>query len=115
MNEILHRALLEVQKAVKTSQPATGICDIVSKSLLNLDPDTSLKVRIKLDGLMRKWPEYSGDAIFPVPAPEDGCPETCYLRASPAEMWGYGDYGRARRRLLVWLIEKTQHTERTEA
>lgn len=38
MNEILHRALLEVQKTVKTSQPATGICDIVSDSLLNLDP-----------------------------------------------------------------------------
>ena len=113
MNEILHRALLEVEKSVKTSQPATGICDLISSALLKQDYLAAVKLRKELHNLMRKWPEYSGDAIFPVPAPDGGCPETCYLKAKT--LWGFDDYGRARRRLLVWLIEKTQHTERTEA
>lgn len=101
----LHLALLEVRKSVKAYPPATGICDLTSGALRWKDYDTFIKLRSELKDLMRKWPEYSGDALFPVPAPDGGCPEACYLKAKT--LWGFDDYGRARRRLLAWLIVET--------
>lgn len=105
MNAELHSALLEVQKVVKSNQPSTGICDLFTEALLSKDSDLIVKLSKELRNLMRQWPEYSGDAVFPVPAPDGSCPETCYARAR--NLWGFDDYGRARRRLLTWLIETT--------
>lgn len=107
----LHLALLEVQKIVKTDHPATGICDLLGRTLLNKGYDFSVKITKKARDLMREWPEYSGDALFPVPAPEGSCPEACYISAK--DLWGFDDYGRARRRLLAWLIERTNHENST--
>lgn len=105
MNAELHLALLEVQKAVESNQPSTGLCDLFTKALLSKDYELAVELSKELRNLMRKWPEYSGDAVFPVPAPDDSCPETCYVRAKT--LWGFDDYGRARRRLLAWLIAET--------
>lgn len=104
----LHLALLEVRKITKTSQSATGICDLFTEVLLNKDLDLHIKLSKELRDLMRKWPEYSGDALFPVPTPDGSCPETCYLKAK--DLWGFDDYGRARRRLLEWLIAETDES-----
>ena len=81
MKTELHLALLEVQKAVKSNQPSTGICDLLSKALLGEDHDLRVKLSKELRNLMRQWPEYSGDAVFPVPAPDGNCPEISYVRA----------------------------------
>lgn len=105
MSTDLHLALLEMQKVVKTGQPATGICDLLTKALIDKDYDLRVKLSKELRNLMREWPEYSGDALFPVPAPDGGCPEAYYLKAK--DLWGFDDYGRARRRLLGWLIVET--------
>ena len=105
MKTELHLALLEVQKAVESNQPSTGLCDLFTKALLSKDYDLRVKLSKELRNLMRQWPEYSGDAVFPVPAPDGSCPETCYVRAKT--LWGFDDYGRARRRLLAWLIAET--------
>jgi hypothetical protein len=105
MNAELHSALLEVRKATESNQSATGICDLFSEALLGEDHDLRVKLSKELRNLMRQWPEYSGDAVFPVPAPDGSCPEVCYVRAR--NLWGFDDYGRARRRLLTWLIETT--------
>ena len=105
MNFDLHSALLEVQKTVESNQASTGICDLFTKALLSKDYDLRVELAKELRNLMRKWPEYSGDAVFPVPAPDGSCPETYYVRAKT--LWGFDDYGRARRRLLTWLIAET--------
>ena len=109
MKTELHLALLEVQKAVESNQPSKGICDLLSKALLSKDYNLAVELSKELRNLMRKWPEYSGDALFPVPAPDGSCPETCYVRAR--NLWGFDDYGRARRRLLAWLIAETSEAE----
>lgn len=109
MNFDLHSALLEVRKAAESNQPSTGICDLFSRVLLVEDHDLRVKLSKDLRNLMRQWPEYSGDAVFPVPAPDGSCPETCYVRAR--NLWGFDDYGRARRRLLAWLIAETSEAE----
>ena len=105
MKTELHLALLEVRKAVESNQFATGICDLFSKALLGKDHNLHVKLSKELRNLMRKWPEYSGDAVFPVPASDGNCPEISYVRAK--NLWGFDDYGRARRRLLAWLIAET--------
>ena len=109
MNFDFHSALLEVQKAVESNRASTGICDLFSKALLGEDHDLRIKLSKELRNLMRQWPEYSGDAVFPVPAPDGSCPETCYVRAR--NLWGFDDYGRARRRLLAWLIAETSEAK----
>ena len=109
MNAELHSALLEVRKATESNQSATGICDLFSEALLGEDHDLRVKLSKELRNLMRQWPEYSGDAVFPVPAPDGSCPEVCYVRAR--NLWGFDDYGRARRRLLAWLIAETSEAE----
>lgn len=81
MNAELHSALLEVRKVTESNQPSTGICDLFSKVLLSKDYELAVKLSKELRNLMRQWPEYSGDAVFPVPAPDGSCPETCYVRA----------------------------------
>lgn len=54
-----------------------------------------------------RWPEYSGNDIYPVPAPDVPGVST------PQEAFGYlhpwhGEYGDTRKRLLVWLIERAE-------
>ena len=109
MNFDLHSALLEVRKAVESNQAFVGICDLFSKALLGEDQDLRVRLSKDLRNLMRQWPEYSGDAVFPVPAPDGSCPEVCYVRAR--NLWGFDDYGRARRRLLAWLIAETSEAK----
>ena len=109
MNAEIHSALLKVRKAVESNQASTGICDLFSKALLGEDHDLRVRLSKELRNLMRQWPEYSGDAMFPVPAPDGNCPEAYYVIAK--NLWGFDDYGRARRRLLAWLIAETSEAE----
>lgn len=52
--------------------------------------------------LYKAWPEYSGDAAYPVPSYDDSkTPEDAFNLTR--DMWGTGtEYGRARWRLLWW-------------
>lgn len=60
----------------------------------------------QLNDLMRQWPEYSGDPVYPIPSfePDGLSPELKYNCRSYKSKWDRNTaYGAARWRLLDWL------------
>ena len=92
----LHQELVELREKVIHGQhnPIFGIC-------------TNLRAYVPTD-LFRKWPKFSGNNAFPVPAPRwsffRGDARSKYTRTN--DKW-VGRYGKLRRELLDWLIEET--------
>lgn len=73
-----------------------GIC-----SFVHPDNDTLLVE------LFRRWPEFSGNESFPVPDDDEEFgvdPYEAYLQCE--DTFGDHEYGRARLRLLDWLIDQ---------
>ena len=61
--------------------------------------------------LLRQWPEGTGSFLFPVPAlgykQNDNCSHAYAQAKEDGNMWNpLYKYGRARRRLLTWLINQ---------
>ena len=53
----------------------------------------------------RTWPDFSGDNIYPVPAPEGEEPKFYYWKV--ANKWdGRTEYGKKRKRLAMWLVKQ---------
>lgn len=69
-----------------------------------------------LDAVFIKWPEYSGDVNFPVPASNGKGPLMAASAWLRHDKWT-GEYGESRRRLLQFLIEDltAQVTEQSVA
>lgn len=109
----LHSALISVK-----DRPVAeiGICTSVSRWLSERGLSTTLCDNL-LDWLFSQWPEFSGDANYPVctwkPTNVGADPTTFIARrqynmaATDRSMW-LGEYGRARMRLLDFLIERTK-------
>lgn len=93
----LHEDLISIRD---NPQKYAGICE---QSIL-----TRYYVEI-LRLLMSAWPEFSGNPLFPVPHYKYA-PRTAHSRAAGKNtMWSKkSKYGKARRRLLDWLIEQTE-------
>lgn len=73
-----------------------GICGAIEYSL---DRKTFGAVK----QLMTKWPEFSGDDLYPVAHP-DMPPMAAYYGV--IDLWEDNEYGQARRRLCTWLSEQ---------
>ena len=76
----------------------SGICF----NLSNLTQDSDLYK--KIETITKEWPEYSGNAEYPVPH-DTLTPKGAYLW--PGNLWT-GNYGAARRRLCAWLAEQPE-------
>ena len=107
--------LLEVLKQIKKRPtPGFGICHqlVLRRSDENADYWFS-----KLQGLFRRWPQFSGSAYFPVPHPTKN-PEDAYIAyGSTQNMWDRRaqnmwdrrtKYGRARWDLLEFCISELE-------
>ena len=95
MHEELHRALLRLREDGPEHHDL-GICH-------NLHGDFMPDIREN----QVEWPEYSGNAVFPVPCP-DMTPRDAYLELREGAHWNPDHpYGAARLRFLDWLIERT--------
>lgn len=90
------------------SDKREGICHNLRRVV-----DSSQRQSDELSDLMMKWPKFSGDAIFPVPAPLyiDGVemtdPQDAYMFTT--NQWK-GDYGNLRKELCGWLVEQLKET-----
>ena len=103
----LNDALHQVRREGKRGR---GICTLVSTALCeqaHMDQDDVENCMELMKSLWKRWPEYSGERMYPVPHPS----------ASAWEAFGTSwkwtrltRYGRARRRLLDWLIQRTEGT-----
>lgn len=111
--DMLHHVLLRVQ-AKRVC--ADGICDNI-RSILMSDPNTYYyskdrhDLRCLMDNLFKKWPEYSGHPSYPVCTiymAYGNEPREQFITASSAHTMWRGEYGRARMRLLDFLIERTK-------
>ena len=87
--------LLDELKKLKISGPTDvtkGICSNVSDDLAEL---------------FEKWPEFTGDSLFPVPHPQY-TPHDAYMKTH--DLW-IGEYGEARKRLLDFCIAELEKSE----
>ena len=106
----LHKALLAVEEKLLTRPEGlndNGICENVNYWLDDniADIDLDAAAYDTLIRLMKQWPEYSGYPKYPVPHPQ--------FHANDAydkfPLWNLEtEYGKARYRLLKWLIKETE-------
>ena len=82
-----------------------GICMLLERSLGCSPFWFGEHVRPILNGLFARWPEFSGDFLYPVPALRARL-STAYHRF---DKWtGRTAYGRARRSLLAFMITELE-------
>lgn len=89
----IFQGLQVVQASVRL--PHCGICS-------NLPDEVYFEFRAHAEQAYQTWPEYSGEAAFPVQHPDFAYPWEGYLE-NRGSMWS-GEYGAARLRLLQHLI-----------
>lgn len=112
----LREGLEIIQRQFDTSSLPTahdwtpGICECLEDVMLDF---SGRHLRI-LEGLWQSWPEFSGNIYCPVPALPKGqirnlgnAPVWAFVQAT--DLWDEDtQYGRARVRLLKWLIHRIQ-------
>ena len=96
--------LLEALKQIREQpDPRIGICNQLARKCGNENADYW---RSKLQGLFRRWPQFSGSADFPVPHPTE---PACIAYGSTQNMWDRRTkYGRARWDLLEFCISELE-------
>lgn len=95
--------------------PRGGLCQNVFTIARKMGYDYEERTQIVdlLRGLWQKWPEYSGDILFPVPGTRYFDKVSAHHAYTLCKRpWSrFTKYGRARRRLLDWLIEAVDNHE----
>ena len=96
--------LLEALKQIREQpDPRIGICYQLARKCRDENADYWLS---KLQGLFRRWPQFSGSADFPVPHPTQ---VACVAYSSTQNMWDRRTkYGRARWDLLEFCISELE-------
>lgn len=96
--------LLEALKQIREQpNPRIGICHQLA---LRCSDESADYWRSKLRGLFREWPQFSGNADFPVPHPTE---LACIAYNSTQNMWNRRTkYGRARWDLLEFCISELE-------
>lgn len=123
-NEKMHlrKVLTLVNARVESTERyeilSEGICKLCKNASLMIGYDSCETYAISkwLVELMNKWPERSGEMLFPVPGPHGMVPahafymaRTCPVSSGIGHLWDANtEYGQARRRLLEWLIEEVR-------
>ena len=101
----LHSALTAVRSLPRAALRFTP--DVEDAVAARLPATGQLHMRAVLRVLIRRWPEFSGDIVYPVPVPELGTPPWDVTLTS--RLWdGRTKHGAARWRLLDYLIEQTE-------
>lgn len=108
---LLHGALLRI-KAIPREQRAgdRGICRMLVQELRCSDRAKVAAVEHMSGVLFERWPNGTGSAGFPVPAPDpqEAWAGTAFYRAQGNGTIWQGEYGDKRCELLEWLIEQTK-------
>jgi hypothetical protein len=103
----ISNALRRMAQGELISNHGVGLCT----NLLTLE-DQGVIDGISADGedelldMMQAWPEFSGEEFFPVPGGE-----ALYVNYDVPK-WGDDEYGRARKRLCIYLAEKFEEMGR---
>ena len=104
--------LLHMLKAIQDKGPldrSGGICEALICMSYQLLPALAGEVRTTFRELSLQWPMYSGNPVYPVPAPDGGDPAVIYNASSKAEMWEPSQpYGALRLELLAWCINELE-------
>jgi hypothetical protein len=104
---LLLQVLITVRDAPKHT---TGLCNHVEMALENTSTGL-LKWALVEDLLVRmmlEWPEFSGSPTYPVPSSNHTPPEEAYWKARNKKWSKRSKYGKARWRLLHWLITELE-------
>lgn len=100
--------LLEALKQIKERPaPGLGICGQLARKYSDENADYyHSHWRSKLQGLFRRWPQFSGSADFPVPHPTK---PACIAYGSTQNVWDRRTkYGQARWSLLDFCISELE-------
>ena len=97
--------LLEALKQIR-ERPVSGLGICYQLYAQSCSDENIDYWRSKLQGLFRKWPQFSGSADFPVPHPTE---PACIAYNSTQNMWDRRTkYGRARWDLLEFCISELE-------
>jgi len=104
----LHRALLQV-----TDYSFLAICAQVT-SITESDSDNLTSIREDLRKVASRWSGFSGNSVYPVPAPKNFRKVCCKKSPdkeafSELDRWD-GEYGDSRRDLLQFAIDYTKES-----
>ena len=108
---LLHGGLLRVKAIPPELRPGDrGICRMLDQELRCPDREHVVAVDRMLARLFERWPNGTGSAGFPVPAPDpqEAWAGTAFYRAQGNGTIWQGEYGDKRCELLDWLIEQTK-------
>jgi len=97
MSDLLEKLLLLAKNDGPGSERAYGICHHISPYV---DNGTALYEAFS------RWPEYSGEPVYPVPSPVSGESPMSLYRFTD-DVWA-GEYGAARLRLVDFLIAECE-------
>lgn len=110
------KLLLEMLKTIKANGPkvlSSGICgnywNVVTAYTGELRK-FSCQASDVMRGMFHRWPEYSGDYAFPIRTDKSRSANTQFDRSGSVKtMWSTRyPYGRARWRLLNWMIQQLE-------
>ena len=116
--QTMQKALVQVQTEVNNGGwSISGICEKIYSNLIRMTSNyTEQQViqRAFLE-LIKQWPEYSGDQLYPIgQSSEDGYflyvnVPSYWTQSEESWMWAKTSaYGRKRRELLAWLINRCE-------
>lgn len=115
--QIVHEALVAIQEDIQKGLYVNrGICNTFLRKVRTATGKyTAVGVNTKLSSLMQSWPEYSGNTSYVIgQSSNDGRRlyevVPYYWQGSEAEwLWSMkSPYGRKRRELLAWLINRCE-------
>ena len=122
VNKTLLESLKDVRRVVhehlstgeetERFDPELGICNAVVRGMSS--PESRTGCLMLLMDLAEEWPEFSGNARYPVPHPTMR-PNEAFDLVPVEDMWSpESAYGAARLDLLDWLIARLEAETRKE-
>jgi hypothetical protein len=109
LREAVHKSAKHLQLAVLEygAQPSTGMCSPIIRTAILLGRHSRRAVKQELNLIFPRWPEFSGNAEYPVSTARGSSPHEQY-NAAGVNMWDTAtNYGAARMRLLAFVIQET--------
>lgn len=103
---------LDLDTAIEVNPNMYGICGLISDMLDNCDVPDALNILAidRLSFIFTKYPKYSGNRRYPIPAPNTVFSAEIYKGENAS--WAFnnlprwsGEYGKLRMEALDWLID----------
>ena len=96
IEELSEKLLKLADKEIEPEDPNYGLCREVFR-----------REDIQFKDVVRQWPHFSGNLVYPIPCPDGGDPGDAYNDTEDSDMWNPDHpYGALRLDLCRWLSDR---------